>query len=280
MINRFSNRQVAVLRHLAHYKYLTYDQLIKLGVSKYKSNLSNVVASLREGKNPYVRKIPHRFGIPAKHYLTKRGAEVLIALGHANGGPIHYPKGTITTDTQDQKHRTTTIEIQIAIDQAAQSNGLEVTFCDRYFDTTGNNRVAKNLKSKTALIYEGGKTLKADMTFMLGSEDIEELYLLELENGKDAKKAVPKCIMHAKAILRGSANEKFFYNKAYRTLWVFEHASTMQSVISRVAALPMFTKLKEYFLFKSLDEIDDDLFTGWLNLDNKRRKMYYDILVE
>lgn len=278
MIKRFSDKQVAVLRHLSRYKFLTYDQFITLGVSKYKSNLSKLIASLRDGKNPYMKKIPHRFGIPAKHYLTKRGAEILMELDQTDGQIIHYPKGTITTDTQDQKHRTSTIDIQIALDQAVQSHGLEVTFCDRYFDTTGNNRVAKNLKSKTALMYEGGKTLKADMTFMLSSEDVEELYLLELENGKDAKKAVPKCIMHAKAILRGSANEKFSYNKAYRTLWVFEHASTMESVMSRVAALPMFAELKEYFLFKPLDEINDDLFAGWLNLDNKRRKMYYEYI--
>ena len=214
MINRFSDKQIAILTNLAHYKFLTYDQLIRLGVSKHKSNLSNLVAGLRDGKSPYVRKIPHRFGVPAKHYLTKRGMEVLVELSKAEEKDIHFPKTVITTDTQDQKHRTSTVDIQIAIDQAAIASGLEVTFCDRYFDTTGNNRVAKNLKSKTAFIYEGGKTLKADMTFMLGSEEVEELYLLELENGQDAKKAVPKCIMHAKAILSGSANQKFDYNKA------------------------------------------------------------------
>jgi hypothetical protein len=275
MLNRFSDKQIAVLKSLAHYKFLTYDQLIKLGVSKHKSNLSKLVGSLRDGKNPYVRKIPHRFGVPAKHYLTKRGAEVLVELNQLEEKNIHFPKGVITTDTQDQKHRTSTVDIQIAIDQAANSNGLEVTFCDRYFDTTGNNRVAKNLKSKTAIIYEGSKTLKADMTFMLGSEDVEELYLFELENGQDAKKAVPKCIMHAKAILRGSANEKFSYNKAYRTLWVFESKATMESVIDRVSPLPIFSKLKEYFLFKPLDEIEQDVLAGWLNLDKNKRKMYY-----
>jgi hypothetical protein len=275
MINRFSDKQIQILTFLSKYKFLTYGQLIQLGVSKHKSNLSNLVSSLRDGKKPYVRKIPHRFGVPAKHYLTKKGAEVLIELGKAQEDKIHYPKAVITTDTQDQKHRTCTVDLQIALDLSIDEQGLEVTFTDRYFDTTGSNRVARNLKSKTALIYEGSKTLKADMTFRIAGEKVDELYLLELENGTDAKKAVPKCIMHAKAIMLGSANEKFNYSKAYRTLWVFENESTMVSVRERVVVIPMFQKLKEYFLFKTVESFKEEVSSGWVNLDNKKRKMYY-----
>jgi hypothetical protein len=54
----------------------------------------------------------------------------------------------------------------------------------------------------------------------------------------------------------------------------------MESVIDKVAPLPLFDKLKEYFLFKPLEEIDEDMFAGWRNLDKKKRKMYYDTLVE
>lgn len=275
MINRFSDKQILILKLLGKYKFLTYDQMIKLGVSKYKSNLSNLVSSLREGKKPYLRKIPHRLGISAKHYLTKRGAEVLLQLGVSSEDDIHYPKATITTDTQDQKHRTCTVDLQIALDQALATQGLRTKFTDRYFDTTGSNRVARNLKSKTAIVYEGSKTLKADMTFRIEGEGVDELYLLELENGLDAKKAVPKCIMHAKAILLGSANQKFSYPKAYRTLWVFEHESTMVSALQRVRALPNFYQLTEYFLFKTVASFKEEALSGWANLDNKKRKMYY-----
>lgn len=274
-VDRFSDKQIAVLKSLATYKFLTYRQMQRLHIEKHKSNLSVIVSSLRERSTPYVRKIPHRFGIEAKHYLTKKGKEILTELCHLPEEQIQFPKGIIKTDTQDQKHRTSLIDIQIELYDLAKQNGIEVEFCDRYFDVTGSNRVAKSLKSKTAIIYEGKKTLKADMTFMIKMQGNKELYLLELENGVDAQKTIPKCIMHGKAILRGSANERYNYKKGYRTLWVFEHRSTMESVLGKLSGIAFFKELQEYFLFKSLEDIPQDLFGGWVNLSGEQRKMYY-----
>lgn len=275
MINRPSDKQILVLKYLARYKFLSYRQMQRLGVDKHRSNLSTLVSSLRDRRVPYVKKIPHRFGIESKHFLTAKGKDLLIKLRHLDEDEIHYVKGTITTDTQDQKHRTSTVDIQIELDYAAQQNAAKVLFCDRYFDMTGNNRVAKNLKSKTAIVYEGRKTLKADMTFMLKTTTQRELYLLELENGLDAEKAIPKCDNHRKAILLGSANELYDFKSGYRTLWVFEHKSTMESVLGKLSTRKDFKDVQEYFLFKPLEEIGENFFGGWTNLAGRERKMYY-----
>ncbi len=109
------------------------------------------------------------------------------------------------------------------------------------------------------------------MTFILQTPNQQELYLMELENGQDAKKAVPKCIMHGKAILLGSANEKYSFNKGYRTLWIFEYRSTMESVLEKLSGLEFFENLKEYFLFKPLEEIREDFFQGWTWLVKKEK---------
>ena len=277
VVERFSDKELQVLSHLSHYKFLSYRQLLALGVDKHRSNLSRVVNGLKSGKKPYVKTIPHRFGTEGKHYLTKRAKDVLTKLRDVEEETILYPKGHIKTDTQDQAHRTSIIDLHILLDQQSLANDLEVIFCDRYFDTTGSNRVARNLKSKTAIIYEGKKTLKADMTFMLKTPRKNELYLLELENGQNAKKAVPKCIQHGKAILLASANELYNHQDGYRTLWVFENESTMISVMERVQKLTFFKALHEFFLFKSLDQIyaESDFFSGWRNLQGVNRKMYY-----
>ena len=274
-INRPSDKQILVLKLLARYKFLSYRQMQRLGVDKHRPNLSTLLSSLRERRVPYVKKIPHRFGTEAKHYLTSKGKDFLVELRHLPEEKIHYVKGTITTDTQDQKHRTAIVDIQIELDFAAKEQKAKVLFCDRYFDMTGNNRIAKNLKSKTAIIYEGKKTLKADMTFMLETPTQKELYLLELENGQDAEKAVPKCDNHRKAILLGSANEMYNFKSGYRTLWIFEYRSTMESVMTKLNTRRDFKEVQEYFLFKPLEEIDKDFFRGWTNLAGKERKMYY-----
>ncbi len=275
MINRFKPKEVRILKALSRYKFLTFEQMIRLGIANHTSNLSVLLKGLREMKRPYVRKIPHAFGTPVKHYLTKRAKTILVDLYEVPEASINYPKGTILTDTQDQKHRTGTITIQIELDLACQAEGLELLFCDRYFDTTGNNRIARNLKSKTAFHCTDSKTIKADLIFSLQTSKQQEYYVLELENGKDTGKGVEKCIDNAKALLRGSLNKKLGFSTGYRTLWVFEYESIMLKTIDKLQTIPLFDHLHEYFLFKPLNQIGENFLAGWQNVSSRERNLYY-----
>ncbi len=276
ILNRYSDKHIKILKAIGRYKFLTYKQMIRLGIDSHTPNLSRLVKDLRETRLALVKKIPHRTGTPAKFYLTSKAKKVLMELYNLDEGVVQFPKGVIHTDTQDQKHRTSIIDIQIELDLACQEKEIELILCDRYFDTTGNNRIDKNLASKTAIIYEGKKTLKADLTFMLLIEKQKELYLLELENGKDSKKAVEKCINYGKAILKGTVNEKYNYKKGFRTLWVFEYQSTLDATLRRLEGNDFFGNMREYFLFKSLEDIvSNGFFGGWGNLSGSDRKLYY-----
>lgn len=275
MINRFRPKEVAILKALARYKFLTYNQMIRLGIANHSSNLSTVVKGLRDMKKPYVKKISHRIGSPVKHYLTKRGKTALVELYDISEEEINHPKGAILTDTQDQKHRTSIISIQIEIDLACQAEGLSLLFCDRYFDSTGNNRIDRNLKSKTAFHYTDTKTVKADLIFSIQTSKQEEYYVLELENGKDTAKGVEKCVNHAKALLKGSLNEKLGFSTGYRVLWVFEHQSIMDKTIVKLQSIPFFEHLHEYFLFKSLDQVSENILAGWQNVSARERNLFY-----
>lgn len=277
MIRPINKKQEQMLRAIAKYKFITYAQVKRLSIESYSTNISSMCKAMRESKRPLIRKIPHRNGTPVKHYLTSIGKNVLLELyNDLNDEDIHFVPSILYTDTQDQKHRTTTIDLQIELDLFCQKEQIEVFFCDRYFDTVGNNRINKNLKSKTAFLYKESKSVKADMVFMIQTKKQKELYVLELENGRDSKKAVEKCMQHAHAILRKSANEKYSFPRGYRTLWIFEHQSILQSTMSRLKKKPFLKNMTEYFLFKPLENIEDDFFNGWLNLAGIKRKIYYD----
>lgn len=274
-IQRINEKQAKILKALGHYKFLTYSQMKRLGIDNHTPNLSTLVKELKDRRTPFVASIPHRIGTEVKHYLTAKGKNLLVDFYGLEEDSIHYPIGKITTDTQDQKHRTSIISIQIDLDFQAQASQFSVLFCDRYFDTVGNNKVKKNLKSKTAILFEDSKSLKADMVFALQTSKQKELFLVELENGKDTKKAVNKCIQHGKAILRGSANAMYNFERGYRTLWIFEYESTMNSLIRELSGNPFFSQMKEYFLFKSLDTLDGNFFGTWLNADGLERQIFY-----
>jgi DNA-binding MarR family transcriptional regulator len=275
MINRFTPKEASVLKAIGRFKFLTYGQMIRLGIDKHKSNLSKVVTGLRDRKRPYVKKIPNRIGDEVKHYLTKKGRDALAELYSVSEAEILFPKGNILTDTQDQKHRTSIISIQIELTLSSERVSVPMLFCDRYFDTTGNNRVDRNLKSKTAFHYTDTKTVKADLIFSLQTTKQKELYIVELENGKDTLKAVEKCANHARALLRASLNEKYNFPGAYRCLWVFEHESIMIKTQERLQQLAFFDNLHEYFLFKPLDAIQENVFAGWQNIAARQRNLYY-----
>lgn len=277
MIERFNKKQVKILEALARYKFLTYSQIIRIGIFNHRSNLSNSMKYLRDCKCPLVRKIPHRIGSESKHYLTKFGMEVLSQLRpkEYNESNIQYLKKVIYTDTQDQLHRTSIIDIQIELDFACLENQVQLLLCERYFDTIGNRRKDNNLTSKTAVQFERGAAINADLTFMIKTSVQNELYLLELENGSDTGKGLEKCIKHGKAILAGTANTKYRHESGYRTLWVFEKEATMQGTMKKVQASPFFDKLTEFFLFKSKDKVGNDFRNGWLNASGLERKLYY-----
>ncbi len=275
MITRFSPKQIQVLQALARYKFLTYSQMMQLGIERHRSNLSTLLKDLRESSFPMVKKIPHGMGDEVKHYLTEKSISVLQDLCELEESEIHCPKGTILTDTQDQVHRTRIIDFHIALDLACQQEGVTLLFCDRYFDTVGNNRVEKNLKSKTAFEYKPNSSIKPDMAFKLQTTSQEELFLVELENGRDAKKTVEKCIRHGEAVLTGSVNQRYDFNRGYRVLWVLEFEATLESVLGKLAGLPLFQNLTEYFLFKSLSQMGKEVFLGWHNVAGNERKMFY-----
>lgn len=275
MYNRYNDKELKVLFYTGRYKFTSYSQLIKLGVEKHRSNLSKLVGGLMKSRTPLLREIPHRPSHEKKFYLTKKGKEVLMELNGIAEEEIQFPKGIITTSTKDQKHRTWTINFQIEMDLASIGQGVEVLFCHRYFDTTGNTR-DRDLKSKTAVFFEENRTLKADMIFLLQvAEGQQELYLWELENGRDSGKSMDKIIEHGKAILRGHVNEKYNFQGAFRSLWVFEHEGTMKAVLRRLKDNRFFANMKEYFLLKAQKDIGEDFFGGWRNLDGEERNMYY-----
>lgn len=275
MIQRINDKQKAILEYLAKYKFLTYDQMILLGIDKHKSTLSDLVSRMKSRKRALVKKIPHRVGVAAKFFLTKKGKDLLVEEYDMKEENILYPKGVIKTDTQDQKHRTQTISFQISLDKSCKKNNISVLFCDRYFDTVGNNRMNKDLKSKTAVLYSPTKSVKADIIFMLETHKQKELYLLELENGKDTKKAVEKCERHGQAIVLGSANEKYNHLRGYRSLWIFEHESIMNTTIKRLQTDDFFTPLTEYFLFNTTTQVEKSFFENWVNLRQQEREIYY-----
>ena len=277
MFKRYSDRQIQILTTVGKYTYAGYSQFKRLGIATHTSNLSTMVSDLTQCSKPLLKEVPHRPQYEKKFYLTKQGRDTLMELMDEPEREIKFPKFKLKKDTssEHEKHRSQTINFQIEMDLACADQNIGVLFCHRYFDVTGNTR-DKNLASKTAIIFEGNKTLKADMVFMLGLENgTKEFYTHEHENGNDSGKTVDKMVQYAKCILGDHAQAKYGFQNGYRTLWVFGQEGTMNAVLKRMEDNGYFANIKEWFLLKAESEIGTDFFGGWRNLDGELRKLYY-----
>ena len=275
MIDLLNNKQISILCALAKYQFLTYEQLMTLGVDQHKSNLSSQLNILLKGKKPLVRKIPHSPNQSAVFYLDRSAQNLLTKELKLNEQNIQIPRSIIKTENQNRKHRSFLVDIHIALDQSVAKQNLESVFCHKDTDKTRKNNIDNSFNSSTAIQFSKGSVI-ADMIFMLQTSYQKELYLLELENGIDAAKSISKCYNHATLLFEGSVHHKFNFDSAYRSLWVFENAKTMLNTQQSLSKNDYYEHIHEYFLFNTYHQVIDSFFKGWINMSGQERQLYYD----
>lgn len=253
MIQLLSPAQTKILLALARYKFLTTSQMITLGISNRRSNLSVMLKPLKESKRALVGEMEFGF-VPSKgrlenfYYLKPRGKKVILESGRLEEDEIKYPRGRNVMFTQDYFHRKYTIDCHIACDLAAKEQGFEVLAFDRYFDKVGNNRTGGNLQARTKIDIDGDYII-ADATLLLKKGDITRLYALELYNDRNVKRITAQIEKHLIGIRHSSLCKNYGIKKGHRLICVFSHPETRSIVMEKFDN----SSLKEYTLFYTAD---------------------------
>jgi hypothetical protein len=274
---RITNIQGNILKALARYKFLTNRQLLKLqvGTTQYQY-LTKQVASLRERGRPLIG--THDFAVPqprkgrveSMHYLTPKGREALVFELEIEQETVKMPIGT-SAAYQGYQHRKHTIDYQIALDQWAEANEAVVPTFDTYFDKVGNNRVAKNLRSKTRILLSQDKYFIPDGVYFLKKENSRRLHLVEVHNGKNTKKLVGQLHNHAQALTFRCTHKQFNLDPdfSYTIDLIFEHESIMKATIERVQGDGAFANISQYFLCKTIDDVRAGQLDEWVDLNGQ-----------
>ena len=260
-----------IIESLARYKFLTTSQMIRLGISKDRSNLHKRLLYLREQGKPLIScvKFDGRYkmrGLEFIYFLSKRGIEALLELGYEEN-QIKRPKGKVFFPKQYQ-HRTGCIDIQIALYQWAEREEHVVELYDSYFDKIGSTRKAK-YRSKTAFVYnEKAKDLLiSDGVALVSTGEEKEIFCVELHNGKQVTRAIKQIYQYIQAMELGTISDAFDLQKANKVLFVFEFEQTMTSVMREFSKLVENEGLdevfKKYFLFGSYDDVVKDFGKGF-----------------
>lgn len=273
-MNNITERQLQILEHLAEFKYLTSTQIMALLEVKTLPHINMLLNKLGDGKSPLTRFKDFGFypgygRLPRIHFLTPKGADFLVENLDIEREKIKYPKEKKVMFQRDYFHRVATVDFNIGLHKFCRKNQFEKVFFDYYFDMTGSQRNGDG-KAKNALPV-GDFQIIPDGIGKIFNEEVENLFLFEQHNGKDTKRAIKQIFNHMQAISELSANEKYNHKKSVRVFYVFESESCKKSVVRELYNREDITSFKEYFLFKTQEQLKIDFTSDWLLFSGEKR---------
>lgn len=250
-MQRFNPTHSNILENLATYKFLTYSQMVRLGISKQKPYLSRTMKVLLDRK--YVARLD--FGVDPKKgklesffYLLGKAKSLLIEEWGWEAEHIRLPIGKSSFFAKDYAHRKGTIDIQIKVYQQAQEKGQEVLFFHTYYDKVGSANKG-DLKALTSISYGSDKYLIADAIFMLKKEEKKSLYAVEYHRGTDSKRMLGTIEQYGRVLASGTLSIRHGLQENAKVLCVFEYESCLEATKRRFMEDRRFDNLRELFLF-------------------------------
>ncbi|MEZ4950611.1 MAG: DUF87 domain-containing protein [Saprospiraceae bacterium] len=246
------NKEKALLYALATYKFLTVQQMLTLGISKFASGLPTAklkkseyilsVSCQLEGENQTSIKV---------FFLTKKGAKFIDSDSEQLIKP-NFPSRKVTASNMDHK--------LLVIDAQIELSRFDLKYVLKDIDNSGTRNV------KCTRISWDGKWLEPDILFAIG----EHYFTLEVERLLNTGKSFQKIQQHLEMIAAQAYQKQYNFNKEHVSLWVFEEESTMKGVMERCCQLEFFPI--ENFRFKLSA---DPIYDSWVNCKNEKRCLYY-----
>lgn len=278
IINRLRGN---LLESIATFKYLVPSQMMKLNVGTTQVDyLRKNLRWLRERNKPYADCLvygspdPRKGSVENLWYLTEEGRKVCVESLYMNESLIKMPIGKPPA-FMDYFHRRNTVDFHIQLHLWAKKSGWDITLFDTYFDKVGSNRnSSKNgsLRAKNRIALSDGDYLIPDANTIIQNEKgRRELFLLEIHRtDKHTKKLIGQIVQHCQAQYLGSPQIMYKLEQPYYVVIIFEFESVKQATIRRIANHPNLVTMRDYFLCKSLDELENKpFFEGWQTLSGK-----------
>jgi hypothetical protein len=248
------SKENVLLYELAKYKFLSIDQMLRIGISKFSSGLP----TRNLEKSGYIKsvycQIESELGKSFKvYFLTKKGAKFIDQDSEKTISP-NYPTSRVTKISQID-HKLIVIDTQIELSR------FELNFIHKDIDNSGIRNV------KSTRISWNNNYLEPDLLFAIG----KHYYTLEVERLSNSTKSYQKIEQHVEMICAQAYQKQYNFQTEHISLWVFENESTMNSVMEKCKNVETFPV--ENFRFKLISK---SIYDGWVNCKNEKRCLYYE----
>lgn len=265
----FSPQQWKVLQALSLYRFLTVDQMLRLGISKNAKSLRDkTLFALRHHKCIHSEKIGSF--LPDVHHLTKHGRDLLSQI---EGVEI---AGSATAKRQPfsalfARHRFAQVDFHINLHQWASRRGdadLVLELQD-FIRPSGKGQAGR--KSITELAVPGlVNTIIPDGIFAVSlTTGQTAVYLVEVHRSTQSKAVTDQLSKYFEVIKSGAIGQKYGHAVNPIICSVHHQPAVLASVKARLTAHPGFAPFKHNFVFHGLDDLNAQFTSGWHFADGK-----------
>ena len=265
-IERISATEEAILDVLACYRFLTPNQMFRLGVTAAKPHLYATLRKLQIRKPAVISvldfgALPRRGRLSRLYALTPYGAEV-TADARRDGEIIETPK-RIRAFVNDYFHRLACLDFHIALRAWAERSETTINFFHTYYDPLTGADATQKHRQKTKIKLKRG-VLIPDAIFSFTTPDgSQRLCAFEMYNGRRTDRVTKQLAAYCVAQSEGAIEKAYGYAHGTRILCVFEDKEGLQLVSERVQAQNTLAGHNPFFFAKTLGEVDGNFALGW-----------------
>lgn len=275
-MKKLTETQLRILERLNDYRFLTAEQMQKMGIAKHIHTIYSAIRGLRKGGKPYVDIVefgtqPEIGRLPRLTFLTKYGAELLAEALQYDPEEIKHPKGKIPS-YRDLTHRLHTIDLHILARSFCEAHeGVELDYFQSYFEHKGANNWGDPRKPRRQAVNKielaEGRGFVPDCIFKITDPTGKpHLFTGEIYRNHNTKRTHNQLRNHLESLKLGSISTLYNYSRAVPVLVLCEQQGAMTALQNRLKDDPAFEKTEDYFLFRTLEPV---VTTSSQNADTK-----------
>lgn len=267
-ISVFSPQQWSVLQALNTYRFLTVDQMLRLGLSKNaKSIRDKTLFALRHRGLIYSDKIGSF--LPDVHYLTPKGASELAAVEkiavHASPASKRFAFSALFA-----QHRFAQVDYHIGFRQWVEARGdAEVVL--ELQDFNGRSKTGQSrFKASTELnVPTLPKPVIPDGVFGVRLfTGPTAIYLAEIHRTTQTKAVTDQLLRYLEVIKSGAVRQAFGYEANPTICSIHTQDAVLEGVKARLMQSEAFQPFKRNFVFQTIEGLRTDMSADWHLADN------------
>lgn len=259
----FSPQQWQVFQALRCYRFLTVDQMLRLGISRNPKSLRDkTLFALRHHKCINSEKIGAF--LPDIHHLTKHGQKILTELEGVE--PETAPANKrVPFSPIFAPHRFAQVDFQIGLRQWVKQRGdADIVLELQDFMTDPNSGTRKPTSATELKTTDNSKAIIPDGTFAV-ELNVGKLvvYLVEIHRSTHTKAVTTQLERYFDVIKHRTIQQKYGLQVHPIICSIHRQNSVLNGVKKRLNANSGFELFKRNFVFHTLDDLINNFAGGW-----------------